>query len=98
MVANMTLDEEQLAFLLEHHEVIDALFDFAETEEFRAKFGNISIDEVLKRYIATIGDDNDAWEHDIGERYRNYQQQKDEPGFIIDDDDDFAKLEAKYRK
>lgn len=93
------LSPEQVAFLEDHQEVLDALLNITEQPDFKAVFGEMLPGEMVSRYINTLNyDGNDAWEHDIGERYRQYQQQNDEPGFIIDDDDDFSKLEAKYRK
>jgi hypothetical protein len=60
MVANMTLDEEQVAFLLEHHDVIDALFELAQTDEFREKFGEQSVSEVLSRFENTLTLDEES--------------------------------------
>jgi hypothetical protein len=57
MAANPTLDEEQVAFLLEHHELLDALFDLAETDDFRVRFGELPVSEVLKRFENTLEPD-----------------------------------------
>lgn len=59
MAANLTLDEEQVAFLLEHHEVIGALFDLAETDAFRLRFGDLSVSEVIKRFENTLEPENE---------------------------------------
>lgn len=93
------LNPEQVDFLEAHQEVLDALLEITEQAGFKAVFGEMLLGEMVSRYLNTLNyDGNDAWEHDIGERFRQYQLQKDEPDFIIDDDDDFTKLEAKYRK
>jgi hypothetical protein len=59
----------------------------------------MSVGEVLDRYEMTLAeDDEEGWDVNLRERYEAYQRHKDEPGFIIDADNDFSKLEAKYRK
>lgn len=59
MVANLTLDEAQVAFLLEHHDIIDALFDLAQSDDFKVRFGDLSVSEVIKRFENTIQPDDD---------------------------------------
>ena len=53
---------------------------------------------MVNRYINTLNyDGNDAWEHDIGERYRQLKQHEAN-GEPLSDGDDLDTLEAKYRK
>jgi len=51
---------------------------------------------MLSRYEASLSDEE---EHDpeLARRYEEYQRGKDDPDYFIQDDD-FSKLEAKYRK
>jgi hypothetical protein len=98
MVADMRLTSEQLALLTEKHELLNALFELIESDEFKSLFGDMSLDEALRRYETTLqSDGNAAWEHDIEKRYEEYQLHKQDPDYIIDDDD-FSKLEAGYKR
>ena len=74
MVANMMLDEEQLAFLLEHHELIDALLEFADTDEFKSKFDGLPIGEVLKRFEDTLKQDDEP-DDVLRERYERMKME-----------------------
>ncbi|MEO8607226.1 MAG: hypothetical protein ABI690_05060 [Chloroflexota bacterium] len=72
MVANTpdaVLDKEQVDFLLEHHEVLDALFELAQTDEFIAKFGELPVAEVMKRLANTL-DRDDEPDLILRERYQ----------------------------
>ena len=99
MDSNRSLNSEQLTFIVEHQNIIDALRELATSDEFIAVFGEMSVGEVLDRYEMTLAeDDEESRNVNLRQRYEAYQQRKDEPGFIVDDDDDFSKLEARYRK
>lgn len=91
------LNEKQMELLAEYHELIDALYEITTSDEYESLFGEMTIGEAVTRYENTLNDENVGWEHDIRERYEQFQARKDEPDFIVSDDDDFSKLEAKYR-
>lgn len=59
LVANRTLNVDQMTFLVNQHKheiinVINALFEFAETSEFKQRFGELSVSEVLSRFENTL--------------------------------------------
>lgn len=93
------LTPEQLAFLEEHEEVLRALIDITEQSDFKAVFDAMQPGEMVSRYINTLTyDANDAWEHDIGERYRQAKEAEAKGEPLVDWDADLDSLEAKYRK
>jgi hypothetical protein len=80
-----------MEFLHENSELIDALVAMTETDGFKTLFGEMALSELFERYEATLADENVGWEHDIRERYEEYQRRKDEPGFVMEDDDNFTR-------
>ncbi len=93
------LTPEQAAFLEDHQEVLDALLDITEQADFKSVFGEMAPGEMVSRYVNTLTyDGNDAWEHDIGERYRQAKQSEADGEPLVDWDADLDSLEAKYRK
>jgi hypothetical protein len=92
------LSDDQLEFLHENNELFDALYELAASEKFQALFGDMSLGEVIDSQEYTLADENSYSNADLRQRYEEYQKHKDDPGFVIRDDEDFSKLEAKYRK
>lgn len=93
------LSPEQVAFLEGHQEVLDALLNITEQSDFKAVFGEMLPGEMVSRYINTLNyDGNDAWEHDIGERFRQIKQREADGEDLADWGADLDALEAKYRK
>lgn len=93
------LNPEQVDFLEAHQEVLEALLEITKQAGFKALFGEMMPGEMVSRYLNTLNyDGNDAWEHDIGERYRQIKQDEAQGGVLADWDNDLDALEAKYRK
>ena len=93
------LNPEQVDFLEAHQEVMDVLLGITQQADFKAVFGEMQPGEMVNRYVNTLNyDGNDAWEHDIGERYRQIKQAEAQGGVLADWDNDLDALEAKYRK
>lgn len=65
------LTESQITFLLARHELIDAVLEMTESADFRAVFGEMSLDEALERYAAVLSDSSDPV---LRERYLRLQQ------------------------
>jgi len=53
------LKDNEIAFLLEHEEVFDALLDIAALDGFREVFGNMLLSEVIARYESALTDTAD---------------------------------------
>jgi hypothetical protein len=92
------LNDAQMEFLHKNSELLEALYELADSEEFEALFGDMSLGSVIDSRDFTIADENAGWSGDLRQRYEEYQKHKDDPGFVIRDDEDFSKLEAKFRK
>jgi hypothetical protein len=73
--ADLKLNDAQMAVLLEHYPVIDALFELSESADFKAAFGEMPLSEVLQRLEATLADEDDDEENDpvLRARYQRMQ-------------------------
>ena len=67
-------------------------------ERLKAELENGDQSALLERLRAPslFDDDNDAWEHDIGARYRKIKEDEAESGTLGDWGIDLDSLEAKY--
>jgi hypothetical protein len=94
---DLKLSPEQLAVMQEHQQLIDALLEMLESADFKSAFEEMSLDEVLERYLTTLMDDSpDAWEHDLGERYNAIKRREAETGVTVAWENDLDGLEARY--
>lgn len=96
MDSERVLSQEQLDFLAAHQDVLDALWELADSEEFKAVFGEMALGELFSRYEASLGDDD---EHDpeLARRYEQIKRREANEGVIVDWDNDLDALESKYR-
>ncbi|HSS96177.1 MAG TPA: hypothetical protein VLK33_04075 [Terriglobales bacterium] len=93
------LSPEQVAFLEDHQEVLEALLNITEQSDFKPIFGEMMPGEMASRYINTLNyDGNESWEQDIGERFRQVKQREANGDHSANWGTDLDALEAKYRK
>jgi len=94
--AEQVLSKEQLDFLAQHQDVLDALWELAESEAFRAVFGDIELSEMLRRYEATLIPDEDH-DPELRRRYEQIKRREADEGLTVDWDNDLDTLESKYQ-
>lgn len=68
-IPDKTLSPEQMTLLLDNHDLIDAFLALTDSADFKTVFREMSLDELVSRYEATLHFDDVESDTVLRERY-----------------------------